>query len=220
MPAPILPFTNRPLAHTGNFPDGNVIYAIYSETFMNTIPSILFGAGYDCATAKPIALASIAGIADNLVQNGYSFGVPTAPELAMTLVGGGYTFQGPGFYGEVSNTTAGYADGTTFPWPLIVGDTADLYSLFQSGNPILGWVEFNRTLPLLDMTNFDFETWWCYWSGCCTPPIGSGPKFLIPRPLIPQPGEENVSTPVLNKAIYLSNYTFQFVNNFGRVKKQ
>jgi len=63
--------------------------------------------------------------------------------------------------------------------------------------------------------------WCCVTQGvCCSaPPVGSGGKFLIPPNNPPLPGEENATTPVLNKAIYLSNYTFQFVNNFGRVNK-
>lgn len=63
--------------------------------------------------------------------------------------------------------------------------------------------------------------WCCVTEGvCCSaPPVGSGGKFLIPPNNPPLPGEENATTPVLNKAIYLSNYTFQFVNNFGRVNK-
>jgi len=55
---------------------------------------------------------------------------------------------------------------------------------------------------------------------CCdAPPVGSATGFLIPRPENPAPVEENISTPLLNTALYLSNHTYQFTANYGRVPK-
>lgn len=69
----------------------------------------------------------------------------------------------------------------------------------------------------------DAEGMWCCLSfghDCCGPaPTSTPPGFLIPRPVNPQPGEENISTPPFEIPLYLSNYTAQFTNNFGRVKK-
>lgn len=69
----------------------------------------------------------------------------------------------------------------------------------------------------------DTEAQWCCISegfGCCATPGGNfAPRFLIPTPLTPQPGEEKVTTPLLYTPLYLANHTFQFVSNFGRVKK-
>lgn len=64
--------------------------------------------------------------------------------------------------------------------------------------------------------------WCCVTEGqCCVTPSAAGPRFLIPPPEGPRnPVEENSTAPVLNQAIYLSNYTFQFVNNFGRVPRK
>jgi len=68
----------------------------------------------------------------------------------------------------------------------------------------------------------DTEEMWCCVSegyGCCASPSAFfGGRFLIPPPTNPQPGEEGITTPLLYTPIYLSNHTFQFINNYGRVK--
>lgn len=58
--------------------------------------------------------------------------------------------------------------------------------------------------------------------GCveCGGAVGSvNPHFLIPPPADPEPVEEKSTAPTLEQFIKLSNHTFQFTRNFGRVKK-
>jgi hypothetical protein len=119
-----------------------------------------------------------------------------------------------------------YQNQTSPPvnFPLVAGvdfiDTIQFGSVGGDNSDGVAWNPSQQLGSLSDLVGFD--AWFCCAStgfNCCGGPPAAVPKFLIPPSSTPAPGEENATTPVLNKAIYLSNYTFQFTNNFGRVKK-
>ncbi|HKY45376.1 MAG TPA: hypothetical protein VJM50_19950, partial [Pyrinomonadaceae bacterium] len=77
-------------------------------------------------------------------------------------------------------------------------------------------------LPLVEIIEtVDLIGWYnCIAPTCSIVPIGptEAPHFLIPRSDTPDPVEEKASVPMLNALIKLSNHTYQFIRNFGRVQ--
>lgn len=67
----------------------------------------------------------------------------------------------------------------------------------------------------------DVNKWFCCRTECCGTgiPIGGGSAFLIPGADMPSPVQENSSTPLIKTPVYLSNHTWAFRNNFGRLPK-
>jgi len=84
-----------------------------------------------------------------------------------------------------------------------------------------GTPEIPLTYDVVDAINDAEGLWCCVTEGypCCVAPTIAGNSFLIPRPENPEPVEENISTPLLNSVLYLSNHSYQFTANYGRIKK-
>lgn len=115
-----------------------------------------------------------------------------------------------------------YRDLTTATFPYIAGVTFNQITFNSIAGDQCGGVAWNPTQQIGIFSNYD--SWFCCASGsfnCCGTFI-PGPHFLIPRPdsgsLLP--GQLQSSTPALQKMHFLSNYTFQFTNDFGRIKPQ
>jgi hypothetical protein len=217
----------------GSFPtvnDGTELSFI-SEAYMDTYPDLLIG--MDCAAARQYLIDNQAAVFSRVVKDGTSFPRPDETNASITGEGAGYQvyIQPIGgvydLYGTWSiSPVDGIIDEITWPgpWPMIIGvDVAQIYfnRVVSSGNPDDG---FKLDAESTNLASFDFNSWWCCAAAArgCTEGCGGGAlyggRFLIPPTDPPAPGEENATTPVLNQAIYLSNYTFQFTNNFGRVK--
>lgn len=145
--------------------------------------------------------------------------------ISVTFVYGGpsstITFGYNVVTGTVTETTT--TTGSAIPWPLTLGGNCENISLSQptgTNGVQVSW----PGAPLASFLNtINFDKWWCCASapqGCCTPAGPPPPQFLIPRPASPTPVQQNSSIPPLQQMIFLSNYTFQFVNDFGRVTPQ
>lgn len=122
-----------------------------------------------------------------------------------------HSYIGPhaGFTGSKTCTPSGPASTVSYSGTTYVGPVSGA-SLSVVADSLTGFTD----TP---------DGWCCLSSGfnCCGAGLPPGPHFLIPRPdpgsLMP--GQSNSSTPPAQQLMFLSNYTFQFVNNFGRVGK-
>lgn len=211
----------------GNWPkqsDG-ISTAFGSETYMNNFPAILNGAGFTCENSRAYLLANSGSLFAGIVKDGSAFQKPSESNVELTgEFAGGQLYIDNNIYGSFGMGPDGFFDEITWPgpWPIIMGVDA------QSVQVQIGSSPDNATLTILNcpavMQSFDFNLWFCCAAapfGCtegCGASIPMGGRFLIPPPANPGPGE-NVSTPILGTPLYLSNHTFQFTANYGRVPK-
>lgn len=150
------------------------------------------------------------------------------------VVHDGLTGYFPIVIGEDGVTGINFIPGAYQGPPPFVGTVECLDYTVNCFNDIVGntfWssgIENSYTYDAFSSVR-DAEGMWCCLSfgyDCCsTPPIG-GPTtgFLIPPPLVPGPGEENVSSPILKMPLYLVNHTFSWgdtsVKSLGTVPKR
>lgn len=167
---------------------------------------VIVDPGFNAASLLGVDLGTFSSFGINVTIDGVNRG-----SFGWTLSGG---------------TTVVYSNDTSpaVNFPLTAGVDFLTISFSSVGGIGCDGVAWNPTQSIAYFADqAGIDAWFCCATSahnCCGSPPAAAPKFLIPPSGSPAPGEENATTPVLNKAIYLSNYTFQFVNNFGRVPKQ
>ncbi len=126
-------------------------------------------------------------------------------------------------WGVTGGNTVTFADNTTVHFPYVADSNFGFISFSNIGGQGCDGVTWNPNQNTGTFVNY--HTWFCCASAgfnCCEPAGNPGPHFLIPRPNSGSllPGQLQSSTPALQKMIFLSNYTFQFTNDFGRIRPQ
>jgi len=199
---------------------------VMTEDYFSLYPKLIMEqTGWDCDTTKAFILANLYPTIGNppgiqVIKMGGVIPAITSDvvNLADVLAGG--------FCAIDSNPQGNWTKSVTDGF-----ETTGNVGPFTAGGSFQNeWVcqivtgGANLAVPMSNMLlDFDFDAWWCCATvdfNCCGgPPVGRKSGFLIPRPETPEIGDENISTPVFELPLYLSNYTAQFTNNFGRVKK-
>jgi len=201
--------------------DTNNPAGVYTEGFMVDLVNLLLGPMYNfsCADAK-------AFIADNYLPQFLGGSVIRNGTTVPAINSGMISVEGTGAAGymQSDNATAGTwvfgSEGFEITSsPQVAGQDflSNFFIVKNVGDPTLFSVPISQILQ-----SFNYDVWFCCASAafnCCGAPAASKSGFLIPRPETPGVGEENISTPPFELPLYLSNYTAQFTNNFGRVKK-
>lgn len=204
---------------------------INTEAMLDGLPAfVIDNYGYDCAATRTL-LESLSQTA-TVGKNGSIIPAPTASMFQLTgtatlfvqytviidNVPTGYiTVEGGAISGNTSAWTHDFVAGVDYLQSL----TVQMISAGGGSGNTLFHIPCNLMLD-----SFDFNPWWCCAAaskgctdGCGAPAVNYAPRFLIPRPETPAPGEENVSVPPLNSLLLLTNHTFQFPANFGVNKK-
>jgi len=224
MPCPTpTTFSNKLIPRAGSAGIGGS-YNINVESYFNGLPNEYLGFGLTCEQAYDAIIPSLPTVVPTVVANGTVIAAPVEADFDMP-VGGSIILRVDGaFAGSYARSEGGFEDATTFPWPGVAGVNFFQNLQFQvtdAGGGVNS--EMNYTINSLSEP-FDEDEWWCCNATGCVPggcgaAVFFGGRFLIPSPGIPAPGEENISTPLLRTPLYLSNHTYQFTKNFGRIKK-
>jgi len=222
-----IPYLPQQMHYTGNPATGTQIYTLLSESLFNSYPSILLSSGFDCQGAHDYILANLASIINSVVPDGYALAAVACADLINPYPATiGWKVETDLIaYGVNYKDDDECAINDTAPWPMVFGPGGNVGSVTfrfnqQNAGPGMPDVGISRIVNRVDVANFNYELWWCAHSGCCAPvETFYGGRFLIPPPASPLPGEEGVTTPLLFTPIYLSNHTFQFVANYGRINK-
>lgn len=199
-------------------------YAIYASSYFNGLPNEYLGFGLTCEQAYDAIIPALPSLLPSVVANGTIITRPVEADFNIPI-GGQISLRVDGvFAGGFDRSEEGFEDNTTFDWPGVAGVNFMQTLQFTAENTG-GDVNSEMTYAINSLSEpFDEEEWWCCnATGCVPGGCGAtafyGGRFLIPPPATPAPGEENSTTPILFTPLYLANYTYQFIKNYGRVKK-
>lgn len=209
---------------------------VWSEQWLDGLPQRLIDSGMTCQQARDYITANYAQILGrcfvkrDFVMDGFS-------AFVNPVLGAG----SPPDYGNVFNRVAVPDDitpgadysATTFVegFPVMNGTPVDgtwnllsvkTFAAFPSTNPGTLPTAYGAWLPdVLRITSIDINKWFCNVTQCCSAgiPANGAASFLIPQLEMPAPVEEKSSVPLIKSAVYLSNHSFQFIRNFGRLPK-
>lgn len=223
-PAPTI-YTSKPMPRAGSAGIGGA-YNINVNSYFNSQPNLYIGFGLSCADAHDAIFPSLPILVPTVVADGSIIARPTAANFGMVDGSAVSLYVDGVFSGSFGQSGGVFADDTTFAWPGIAGvNFVENLQFLVSG---VGGQNSTMDYPInsLDFATFDADLWWCCNATGCVPGGCGGPainlyapRFLIPPPTTPAPGEENATQPPLNSLLLLTNHTFQFPNNFGVNKK-
>jgi len=198
---------------------------VMTEDYFSLYPKLIMEqTGWDCETAKSFILANLYPSIGNppgiqVIKMGGVIPAINSGNVALADVAAGANiFTDQEAQGQwVKTATEGFSSSGNIG-PFTAGGSFQTEWVCQ-----LATGAANLSVPMTNiLLNFDFDAWWCCATvdfNCCGGGGGKKSGFLIPRPETPEIGDENISTPPFELPLYLSNYTAQFTNNFGRVKK-
>ncbi len=196
---------------------------VWSEHALDRLPCDLVNNGMTPAEAKQYIIDNLTDI---LARQYVVYGSILICDAALTPHGTPTGFIGWFEYPPVAdfNNPVFVKGGAINSDPLVTFTENGTWDAFEAQSfASIGPSNFySWDASLTVVTSLDVNAWFdCAYGACSSGGSTPGPHFLIPRPdpLSLTPGQMNSSTPALKKMVFLSNYTFQFVNNFGRVRQ-
>lgn len=212
-----------------------VNWQVYSEQWLDNLPNQLMAGGMTCPQARDYLLAHYDTLINRIIvkRDTVLEGYPGAINFAYNGTGS------PPDYGSWYMRTADVTDLDVEYVANVFVDAlsavanipvdgswnifdAKVFASYPSTNPGSIPFDYSAWLPTMQrITSIDVEQWFCNVTSCCGVPSNpsTASHFLIPASSTPNPVEEKASVPILRNAVYLSNHTFQFVRNFGRLNK-
>lgn len=208
--------------------DGRTYFFVYSEQWFDAWPQYLINNGMTCQQARDYISANwktisfdfgagIITIPRLIVKQG-----STMPACAGLIQNGGtgglfQTQVDPGVSPIIEVGGVSYPGACTPDPNYPVDGTWGLFR-FQSfvGVPATQWVPSIEVISAVDINK-----WFCNDTSCCGSalPIGGGSSFLIPGAPMAAPVQEKSTIPLIKTPVYLTNHTWAFRNNFGRLPK-